>query len=458
MSTAWEVHPGWQDEPVIELGEDYALADVIHRAHRPDGRWTALRYRLGIPLLAMLLFLTASAPAPAAPLTRVAQIPVTSEASLLVHARGAFVLQNNEGHNQLLAYDLGGGDRRWSTSVAEVASDATMRLAGNVIMVTMDAESSVGTHTEAFDESSGKRLWADDDSIFAILPDGDVLVESPVNLPGTDGQPVEATGWTFERIARRTGRIEWSAGIATACDPQLLTDPRTGAVTGFVTLCTDPIELDSIDLDTGRVGLRQPITLPSGTPPSVQGLAGYLPTGTQLPGLPKSAQLITIEDVSIVLHVGGPSAVVDGYRGSTLAPIWSGVGIQPWQRAVACATALCLTSIYGDVLVDPATGAITQGGPSGPAKVAGAAIVMSPRGSASRSVYARVQVVGDGSAAEVPPPSDGDAWVERLTAAGTGVQQTLGRIAGVGINACLTSGTYLACSTAFGRLTFWHVR
>ncbi len=460
MSTAWEGHPGWQGEPVIELGEDYALADVINRANRPGGRWAALRYRLGIPLLAILFLLTASAPVPAPSLTRVAQISFTDEASLLVHGGNAFVLEDNKGHNQLQAYDLSGGTRLWSAPVAEVASDAMLRSAGGVVLVTMDAEYSTGTHTEAFDEVSGKRLWAGDDGIFTILPDGDILTESQVTFPTSDAPSESSTGpgWTFERIALRSGRVEWRAGIGVTCDPQVLTDPRTGSVIGLVTLCDDPVELDSINLDTGRVGPRQRIITVSAAPKSSQGLAGYLPSGYQLPGLSGAAQLIAIGDVALVSHVGGPSAVVDGYLGPALTPTWSGVSIQAWQHAVACPPELCLTSIYGDVTIDPATGVVTQGGPSSPVSATGAAIVMSPQSSGSRSIYARVLTVGDGIAAPVPAPARGNAWVERLAPGGVSVRQTLGKISGVGVDACLISGAYLACSTEFGRMTFWLLR
>jgi hypothetical protein len=424
----------------IDLDDDHD-DEEWSRGPGDSAAWhRALRWRLGVPVGAMVISLAASAPLPVAPLARVATIGVADQASVAMHGDDLYVLDNAGGANRLRAFALAGGRLLWTAPAAETASDASLSViaggsdAGSAVLVSLDAEQSAGVHTEVFDPATGRLRWHSDDGVFAITTGGDVVTRSGAQfpIPGTGDGPSAPAGWTFQRRDLRTGVIRWSRGVGIDCTPQLVRDPDHGMPDGIVTTCGDAPQVRMIDIGTGAVAAAR--TLAPGEVP----------------------QSFVFGGAVVVMSTDRSGIRLDGFRGAGLAPLWSTPdGVQTWQHAVGCGAVLCLISDFGVVQIDPRTGVATQGPPIGDDGSL-PSIVMLPDRAPVGATYNRPQTIPDGQAAYVPVPVAGDAWIERVR---THPDETepLQKLPGVGVASCLRMDAYLACATSIGRIAFWRL-
>ena len=434
----------------IDLGEDYGPVVAVGVVRGPDRWWQTLSYRVGVPVCAMLLFLTASTPAPAAPLSQVANIKVGDGASLLVHGTDVFVLQIAGRSNQLRAFSLKNGHPEWTAPVRESASNASMRYAGGAVLVSVIAEDSTGIHTEAFDAATGNRVWTSDNSVLTVTGDGDAVMQSGVAfpMPGVLTGPFAPVGWAVQRVQPLTGRVLWTAGIEVDCDPQPIHDPAHGMPDGIVELCGSSPELRVLDLATGTIRAER-----------------HVSTTGEVPAFPQpdlytrmEPQVFVLDDVVVMAHASHDVATIDGYVAASLDPVWTGAALQSWQRFTECDPVICLLSDYGDVVLDPKTGQPIPEDSPATVVAARTSLVMAPVDqSVQPGSYDRLDKVADDIGVVVPTPVSGNAWIERL---GPGLHAQLmliQKMNGIGAGGCMQMGDYLACATALDAVTFWRL-
>jgi hypothetical protein len=424
--------------PTIDLDQNY-VPEVEPRRILASASWQqALRWRLGLPVLGILISLTASAPLPAAPLPRVATIAIAEQASIAVHGSDMFVLDNAEGRNRLRAFTIDGGRLLWTALVAETASDASLTFVtagtagGGAVMVSLDAELSAGTHTEVFDPVSGRRLWHSIDGVFAVATGGDIVTRSSAQFPAAGGVG-DPSGWVFQRRGLRSGTSRWSHEVDLDCAPQIARDPRHGMADGIVETCVSGAHVAMIDVATGQVTAQHRLAADSAPP-----------------------QSFVFGDAIIVMSTDSSGESLDGFQSTRLRQLWSiPDGVQPWQHAVGCGAQLCLISDFGTVQIEPHTGISTQGPPFGDHGSPQSIVMLSDRAPAG-ATYNRPQMVPDGQAAFVPPPVSGDAWIERVGADPATIEP-LQKLSGVGVASCMRMNAYLACATGLGVLSFWRL-
>jgi hypothetical protein len=428
----------WDAAPVIDLDVG-AQPDVASPRLGRAGAWRSWRYRIAVPLGAILLLIGAAAPAATAPYPQVAKLSVGDGASLLVHGTRAYVLEIDGSKNMLRSYPLDGHGHRWAVPVAELPAEGVMRATGSVIVVSMNPEQVTGPiHTEAFDAASGRLLWRSRYGAVG-LAGADVILESMISFP-LKGTPSAVGGWIVERAASRTGRTVWQAGIPLGCNQAFVQDPADGMPDGMAELCSDAPVLRMLDLSTGT-----------------QRAVRDVPIGGRVPALPPQPaekpmppQMMVYGGVVVVTHVLHSVATIDAFRGADLSPAWPSIPYAPWQEVTDCDDHLCLLSNTEPTVIDPQTGMELHG------QAAKSAIT--PRSSgvliagASTRDFHSVWAVGDGIAETVPTPDIGSAWI-KLSTSTTGLEQ----LPGVGPNACIQMDHYLACSPSLGAVTLWHI-
>ncbi|HEY1488594.1 MAG TPA: hypothetical protein VGF84_20960 [Micromonosporaceae bacterium] len=440
MSMAWDA------TAVIDL--DVGAAPTIEPTPaRPRGPLRSWRYRIAVPLCAIVLGLGASTPAPGAPFPQVARFQVGDGASLLVHDDRAYVLEIDGRHNVLRSYPLTGRGRGWTVPVAELPADAQMRAAGDTIVVSMNPEQVTGPiHTEVFDAVSGRRLWASPYGTVGLAGTDDVLLESMIRFPmtGIPNTPSAVGGWTVKRVAARTGSSRWTAGIPLGCDQAFVRDPAHGMPEGLAELCSDAPVLRVLDLSTGRQRAQRDIPV-----------AGEVPIFPPPPlEAPMPPQMIVYGDVVVVTHVRDSAATIDAYQGADLRSVWPSIVYAPWQDVTDCDDYLCLLSNTEPIVIDPRTGKELHGPAAQDAITPrSAGILIAADGAQPRlRDFHSVSTVGDGIAEAVPTPDVGSAWITR-SATGPGLE----KLDGIGPTACVQMDHYLACSPSLGFVTIWHV-
>jgi hypothetical protein len=441
----------WDSQPFIDLGDTSIRDDPAE--HVGGGRpwWRSTRYHVIVLVLAMLLLVAASGPAPAAPLQRVGHIPVGLDASLLVDGDTAYVLDYGHRHNELRAFRLDGSGPLWTTRVLEVASDSTIRVSGDVVLVSFGAEHTNDIHTEAFTAATGARLWRSTESVIGLTTDGDPLMQSRLTFPA-GGKDTDAPTTTLRRVDIHTGHPQWTVPVTVDCDTELETDPGQGATDGLVEFCTGYPQLRLVDLASGAVTAHRSMQT-SGDVPA-------LPPAP--PTVFMTGQLFVFGDIVVVLHVRASEPEVDAYDGADLSGLWS-LPLEPWQTLVGCGDVLCLNSSFGDVVIDPSDGTQSrtdaddeiQTTLSGPTTRSGP-IMLAPTGPGWAGAPYPVLDFPAGTTVEVPPASLGSVWVERAATAGPAATP-IAPLSGVGAGSCYLIERYLVCSTDAQTVTIWRV-
>ena len=134
------------------------------------------RFRLAVPICAVLFLVSAAAPPPARALRLIARVPVGVDTSVMIEAdsqgtdaRTCYGHRSAHGDAGIRAYGLADGRLRWSATTVELATETTMTYLDGRVIVSMADTDSGGEHTVAFDARTGRRLWTSDLG-FAVRP------------------------------------------------------------------------------------------------------------------------------------------------------------------------------------------------------------------------------------------------------------------------------------------------
>ncbi len=410
----------------IDLGADF---DVVPTAPAMPFRWqTIRRFRLAVPICAVLFLISAAVAPPAEPLRLLARLPAGVDSGVMVGGPDIYVY----GHGGIHAYRLADGKPRWSASTVEVATETTMTYLDGRVIVSMADTDGAGEHTVAFDGGSGRRLWTSDLGS-AVPVVGGVLVESQpppagYNFPGT------VPAGSFALLDAGTGHVRWHLGVPVNC----LTSLAGGSVPSvLVELCANSSRLTTVDVTSGKVTAARDVDL--GDP----ALNFLLPEADRMP-VPR---LVVAGATVLVAHAHAPSPTIDAYALTGLRPRWTGVPVTDGETIAPCRPALCV----GGAAVDPSTGAPTTR-PAAPPRSTGS-LLLTPVGSTAAVDVAAV-ATGASVSLETPPPGRAAMTLSRWRA---GAASTVEIIDGVAAHSCAQVGGVLACLSGPDRLSVWRL-
>jgi hypothetical protein len=435
---------------LIDLGEDRGAVDpgVPARPARPRAR---SRWWFLVAAVFALLAPSAAA-APVDPLPRLYTIPAASNGFMAVAGDTLFVADTRAGRGALTAYDAADGRRRWSVPInVPLELDWQLTLNGDTLLVA----GRIYDHTdqsEAFDAATGRRLWGSTRELLMSVPDSRLVLLTDVTR-----QAVYA-------VDERTGALRWSDRVGTCAytwdDAER---PRALAIA-----CDDGTRLRYLDLATGA-------TLGTATVPRVPGAAR---APMFLYGDP---QLAIVGGVVVAAHQGIASPVLAAFHAGDLAPLWSGLLINPGSILYPCGDQLCVGDDQVVRAYDPRTGVLAQtvdrerpaAGPSdidGELRAGGRrapAVVVTPwRADGGTLVTAvldvAIPVTADRRSVDIPAFGGATpTWiVQALPRPGTPggyALHAVGVLDDVTAGACVAFPAMLACATGTNRVTFWRV-
>jgi hypothetical protein len=438
--------------PLIDLGDDFDARPDAMVKKPADRRW-ARGVQVAIPLVSGLFVITGSIPLGSTPFPLVARLPVGISASVLVTDGDAIVVDIADRRNRISEYALNGGHLVWSSPLTLLASDVDVQVAGDVIVVGENNLQISGAHTEAFDLHTGKRLWDSVDGLRGVDVSNDLIMESVMS---TDA----AT--QLRRVNAQTGDAMWSAPVPGGCDTTFGDDPDNGIAQGIAEICVPPTTpagsgidqptLRVLDFTTGAVRATRTLHLSSSAADF------YLLPSERLPG----PELSVVGDAVLVTHDNLPTATVDAFRISDLAPLWSGLSVSSTTYLQPCGPDLCVYHAGVTTKIDLHTGLVIPGAvPVDPLipVPGGVALIPVSRAHLLVTSYA-VARVPDGVAVTVPLPTPGETWVAALRSSpppGESATRPIQPLHHIGPGACIEVGAYLACSASKDQLVFWRL-
>jgi hypothetical protein len=461
----------WATESLVDLGEDFDVAPV---GSSVGWRWPLIRrFRLAIPVCALLFLVAAASSPPAAPLRLAASIPVGVDASVMIEGSNLYVYDIADGHDRIRAFGLDGDGLRWSAPASELATETTMSYVAGRVIVSMADTDSAGEHTVAFDASTGKRLWTSDLG-YAVVAAGGVLVESAPRPPGFNYPGTVETA-TFRLLDARTGLTRWSVNVPNNCVTRL-----SSSTTSLVELCLNSSRLTAVDLSDGHTAATREVDL--GEPAD----NFFLPPANQM----DEPQLVLIADTILVAHANAPRPTIDAYAMSDLHVRWTGPAVVPGESIDQCGVDVCLSDGESSgAAVDLLTGQQIAATPSRSATAPpDGSLILVPIGqSTPPSVAAVLRPIAAGHSATLPSardeqlavrqtrpevggahPAAGDVllatnamWLARWAAMDHQAGSEAGRVEQIEIlhdvtaQSCVTTAGYLACTTAVDRISLW---
>lgn len=375
---------------------------------------------------AVAIVLTSGSAPPEPRLDRLLSVPLNESGTFLLGA-DALVLPDPRSSGTITAYELGDGDRRWSTRLADPASTIAVDDENDVVLAETAARA-----TTALDLNTGAVLWTRPGFPFPHF--GRSVLVTEYDRPG---RPARA-----RLVETRTGVGDWQTPIdddtsvfATADPPRLVLVRATGETTVH-----DPAD--------GR-------TLAAGTLPVTGG---------------------DRVDRSVALH--GPllllrdpdtdRTVLRAYATDTLTPRWATTMPAFAEFARDCGPYVCLRDPTGFVAVDPVHGTIRW---TAPARILSAdlgrtLLVYDRRDNPTwslldpftgRATLDLGRGAWPGGADDLflrPEAGNGRTLVARVDVA-AGSQRIVGTLPNAVPDTCRARGARLACPTTGNQLELW---
>ncbi|MEN3611813.1 PQQ-binding-like beta-propeller repeat protein [Plantactinospora sp. ZYX-F-223] len=311
---------------LIDLGDDRGLPDV-ETPPSPGSRRGSVRWLAGLLSSLLVLFgVTAAAP-PDGALRPVGGLDVPAESTYFVADDVLLVSAALVGRpSTLTAYDLPGGDRRWTVPVTMAGRHYAERVGEILLVAELD---SVGrrTVTAARSVRTGAVRWVRPGRVIRVGGSGLGLGVSEVRSVSGAGRRLEGA---VEAVDLATGEVRWRLRLAsTAVVQPVPGDPAR------VLVVHDNVTAELRDLATGAL---------VGT--------GALPPADYAQSNPR-----VVGGRLVLRHPAGREPAVSGYDLPGLTRRWTRPGDGIGELIRDCAGLACLDGESRVVALDPASGA-----------------------------------------------------------------------------------------------------